>query len=54
MDGMESGLKAFKETMAKLWGHSSRRATGDLLGRYWDAHKDILKYIADDEYMSDN
>jgi hypothetical protein len=56
MDGMESGLKAFKdETMAKIVGallpSSDRRSLGR---RYWDAHKDILKSIADEEYMSEN
>jgi hypothetical protein len=55
MGGMESGLKAFKETMAKIVGallsSSDRRSPGR---RYWDAHKDILKYIADEEYMSEN
>jgi hypothetical protein len=55
MDGMESGLKAFKETMAKIVGaqlsSSDRRSLGR---RYWDAHKDILKSIADEECMSES
>jgi hypothetical protein len=55
MDGMESGLKTFKETMAKIVGEqlssSDRRSPGR---RYWDAHKDILKSIADEEYMPES
>jgi hypothetical protein len=50
---MESGLKAFKEVMAKITGavlsSGDRRSLGR---RYWNAHKDILKCIAGDETMA--
>jgi hypothetical protein len=50
---MESGLKALKETMAKAVGaklsSGDRRSPGR---RFWDAHKDILKSIADEEMGS--
>jgi hypothetical protein len=43
---MESGLKAFKETMAKIVGEKlSSRDRRSLGRRFWDAHKDILKSI---------
>jgi hypothetical protein len=54
MADMESGLKAFKETMttivgAKLTSGDRRRSPGR---RFWDVHKDILKSIADEGLMA--
>jgi hypothetical protein len=46
MADIESGLKALKETMAKVVG--AKLSSGDrrsLGRRFWDAHKDILKSI---------
>jgi malonyl CoA-acyl carrier protein transacylase len=53
--GMESELKAFNETMAKAVG--AELSSGDrrsLARRFWDAHKDILKSIAGEEFMAEN
>jgi hypothetical protein len=55
MADMESGLKAFKETMATTAG--AKLSSGDrrsLGRRYWNAHKDILKSIADEEFMTEH
>jgi hypothetical protein len=55
MADMETGLKAFKDTMATIVGaklaSGDRRATGR---RYWNTHKDFLKSIADDEVMAEH
>ena len=52
---METGLKAFKDTMAAAVGANlasgDRRAIGR---RYWNTHKDFLKSIADDEVMEEH
>jgi hypothetical protein len=56
MADMESGLKAFKDeamaavVRAKL-SSGDRRSIGR---RYWNAHKDILKSIADEEFMAEH
>jgi hypothetical protein len=49
---METGLKAFKDTMAAAVGANlasgDRRAIGR---RYWNTHKGFLKSISDDEVV---
>jgi hypothetical protein len=57
LGGMESGLKAFKKTFAKIVGATLSSGDRRSLGRrHWEVqvHGDILKSIADEEYMAAN
>jgi hypothetical protein len=55
LDGMESGLKAFKKAFAKAVGAALSSGDRRSLGRrHWEVHGDILKSIADEEYMPAN
>jgi hypothetical protein len=55
MADMETGLKAFRDTMTTAVG--AKLASGDrrAIGRrYWNTHKDFLKSIADDEVLAEH
>jgi hypothetical protein len=55
LNTMEKGLNAFKKTFAKIVGATLPSGDRRSLGRrHWEVHGDILKSIADDEYMEAN
>jgi hypothetical protein len=55
LNTMGSGLNAFKKAFAKIVGATLPSGDRRPLGRrHWEVHGDILKSIADEEYMEAN
>jgi len=54
MNTIEKGLHEFKKTFAKIVGATLSSEDRRSLGRrHWNVHGDILKSIADDDYMQE-